>query len=316
VSRKRLRVLTWHVHGNYLHYLTQAPHDFYVVTDARRSAGYSGLGGLLPWGENAREAPLEKLHQLQFDCVLYQSRRNYKVDRLEQLSDAQRGLPGVFLEHDPPQEHPTNTRHFVDDPHILLVHVTHFNRLMWDSGRSPNTVIEHGVLLPQLAHFNGDIERGVVVVNHLAKRGRRLGADVFEDVRRQLPLDLIGMDSERLGGLGEIANVDLAPTMARYRFFFHPIRYTSLGLAVVEAMMVGLPIVALATTEMVTVIRDGESGYIHTDPQRLVERMRGLLDNPGEARALGLAARRAALERFNIGRFAVDWDRALREVCS
>lgn len=28
MSRKRLRVLTWHVHGNYLYYLSQAPHDF------------------------------------------------------------------------------------------------------------------------------------------------------------------------------------------------------------------------------------------------------------------------------------------------
>lgn len=30
-------------------------------------------------------------------------------------------------------------------------------------------------------------------------------------------------------------------------------------------MMVGLPIAALATTEMVTVIRDGHSGLLHTD---------------------------------------------------
>ena len=29
---RRLRVLTWHVHGNYLWYLTQAPHDFWLVT--------------------------------------------------------------------------------------------------------------------------------------------------------------------------------------------------------------------------------------------------------------------------------------------
>ncbi|RPJ39612.1 MAG: glycosyltransferase family 1 protein, partial [Chloroflexi bacterium] len=29
-SSRRKRVLTWHVHGNYLYYLTQAPHDFFL----------------------------------------------------------------------------------------------------------------------------------------------------------------------------------------------------------------------------------------------------------------------------------------------
>ena len=135
MPRERLRVLTWHVHGNYLYYLTQAPHEFFVVTDAARSPGYSGLGGTLPWGANVHEAALERLHHAQFDCVLYQSPRNYRIDRLEQLSDAQRQLPAIYLEHDPPQEHPTNTRHLVDDSRVLLVHVTHFNRLMWGRPR-------------------------------------------------------------------------------------------------------------------------------------------------------------------------------------
>jgi hypothetical protein len=315
MPRRTLRVLTWHVHGNYLYYLTQAPHEFFVVTDAARSTGYSGLGGSLPWGANVHEAPLERLHQMQFDCVLYQSRRNYKVDRGEQLSDAQRRLPAIYLEHDPPQEHPTNSRHIADDPHLLLVHVTHFNRLMWDSGRCPVRVIEHGVLLPTPAAYTGELERGVVVVNHLGQRGRRLGADVFEAAQRAVPLDLVGMDSQRSGGLGEIANDALPAFMGRYRFFFNPIRYTSLGLAVVEAMLVGLPIIAVATTEMVTVVENGVSGFLHTDLERLTRAMRGLIENPAEARALGQGARRAAAERFGIARFAADWDRVLHEVC-
>jgi hypothetical protein len=309
-----LRVLTWHVHGNYLYYLTQAPHDFYVVADAQRSPGYAGAAGTLPWGDNVHDARLARLARMQFDCVLYQSYRNYTVDRLEQLSDAQRRLPSIHLEHDPPQGHPTNTRHFVDDPGMLLVHCTHFNRLMWDSGRTPSIVIEHGVVLPRPASYEGSLARGVVVVNHLARRGRRLGADVFDAVRGRVPLDLVGMDSQRSGGLGEIANDRLAAHMARYRFLFNPIRYTSLGLAVIEAMMVGLPIVALATTELVTVVEDGVSGYLDTDVERLVERMQHLLGTPEEARALGEAARRTAQARFNIERFAAEWDRTLRSV--
>ncbi|HZP87211.1 MAG TPA: glycosyltransferase family 4 protein [Burkholderiales bacterium] len=313
-SARPLRVLTWHVHGNYLYYLTRSAHRFWVVTDAARSPGYAGLGGRLPWGERVQEAPLERLHAMQFDCVLTQCQRNYEIDRMTQLSDAQRRLPHIHLEHDPPQEHPTNTRHFVQERSTLLVHCTHFNALMWDSGITPTRVIEHGVQLPKPAHYSGHRARGIAVVNHLTQRGRRLGADVFESVRAQVPLDLVGMASHDAGGLGEIANDELANTMAAYRFFFNPIRYTSLGLSVIEAMMVGLPIIGLATTEMVTVVRNGVNGFVETNVAALVEHMRRLLADPAQARSLGEAARRAAQERFNIGRFAADWDAAFREV--
>ncbi len=42
--------------------------------------------------------------------------------------------------------------------------------------------------------------------------------------------------------------------------------------------------------------------------------MRELLRDPVQARRLGDGARRRALERFNIRRFARDWDRAFEQV--
>jgi glycosyltransferase involved in cell wall biosynthesis len=42
--------------------------------------------------------------------------------------------------------------------------------------------------------------------------------------------------------------------------------------------------------------------------------MQALLKDPTEARRLGEGARRTALERFGIERFARDWDNVLREV--
>jgi glycosyltransferase involved in cell wall biosynthesis len=155
-----------------------------------------------------------------------------------------------------------------------------------------------------------------VVINHLARRGRRLGIDVFEQARAEVPLDLVGMGSDELDGLGELPHDRLPEQVARYRFFFNPIRYTSLGLAVLEAMMIGVPIVGLATTEMVTAVENGVSGYVDTDLGRLVDRMRALLADPAEARRLGEGARRVARERFGIERFAADWDAALRLVTS
>ena len=116
------------------------------------------------------------------------------------------------------------------------------------------------------------------------------------------------MNAESLGGLGEVRPPDLPAFAARYRFFFHPVRYTSLGLAIVEAMMIGLPIVGLATTELVTVIENGVQGYIDTDVNKLIEPMRELLGDPQLARRLGANARQRALERFSIKRFAREWE--------
>jgi hypothetical protein len=307
VRRKRLRILTWHVHGNYLYYLTQVPHDFLVLVDERRSPGYAGCGGRLPWGANVTEIPLAAVAKTEFDCVLYQSRIGWTRDRETLLSRTQQGLPRVYLEHDPPQEHPSDTRHFVDDSETLLVHCTPFNELMWDSGTTPTAVIEHGVDLIKPARFTGELPRGVVVVNHLRPRGRRVGADLFEKARNAVPLDLVGMGAQSAGGIGEIDNTLLAQHVARYRFYFNPTRWTSLGLSIIEAMMVGLPVVGFATTELSTVIRNGESGFIDTRMDRLIEGMLYLIDSPREAERMGEAARHVAQERFNIQRFVADW---------
>jgi hypothetical protein len=313
---RRLNVLTWHTHGSYLYYLSQAPHEFYVLSKPGRPPGYGGRCGSIPWGDNVHDLPAEAARRQRFDCILFQDDHQWEKDQYELLTAAQRALPRIYLEHDPPRQHPTDTPHLVDDPNVLLVHCTHFNQLMWDNGRTPTRVIEHGVRIPPGVAYRGDLERGLVITNHLARRGRRVGADLFVEARARVPLELIGMGAEELGGLGEVEHSRLPAFAAHYRFLFSPIRYTSLGLAVIEAMMAGMPIVALATAEMATVIENGVSGYAATDPAVLIERMRDLLRSPALARQLGEGARRLARERFSIERFSADWDAALRHVTS
>lgn len=310
-----IKVLTWHIHGSYLYYLSHAPVEFYVLSKPDRPPGYAGRYGHFPWGDNVHDMPVAQVRSQQFDCVLFQSHQHYLHDRHEILSPAQLRLPHIYLEHDPPRAHPVDTRHPVDDPDALLVHVTHFNDLMWDSGRTPTCVIPHGVTVPAGIRYRGERPCGIVVINHLARRGRRLGEDVYRTVRARVPLDLIGMGStETPGGLGEVLHNELAAFAAHYRFFFNPIRYTSLGLAVCEAMMLGMPVVGLATTEMSAVIENGVSGYVDTDVDRLIHGMQALLADPGEARRLGARGRALALERFHIERFARDWCEVFEQV--
>ncbi|RIJ05151.1 glycosyltransferase family 1 protein [Achromobacter sp. K91] len=302
---RRLRILTWHVHGNYLYALGHVPHDFIVPELPGGPPGYGVLGQRIPWTDNVAQVPAADLRSLRFDCVLYQSRQNLEDARLL-LSDQQRALPCVYLEHNPPEPHPTDTPHPFTHDRGLIVHVTPFNAAMWDNGSMPVRVVEHGVPPPG-ASYDGSQERGIAVINHLARRGRRLGRDIFESIRAHTPLDLIGMGSEELGGLGELPNMEVASCLACHRYFFSPIRYASLGLSLVEAMLCGVPVVGYAATELPTVIRNGENGYVDTRQDRLVEVARQLLREPGLARSWGAAGRQTALERFGMERFVRDW---------
>ncbi|MBE3558471.1 MAG: glycosyltransferase family 4 protein [Ktedonobacteraceae bacterium] len=307
---KRLKILIWHIHGSYLNTLARIEHDWYLPVKPGRPPGYSGRGPTFDLPDYVREIPAEEVRKLDLDLVIFQTPQNYFEDQQEILSPEQQRLPKIYLEHNTPKPHATDTRHPVDDPDVLLVHVTQYNRLMWDNGRTPAIVIEHSVAIDPAARYRGQLERGITVVNGMQKRPRIVGYDIFLDVRRRIPLDAAGMQTEEFGGLGDIPYRHLHRRMANYRFLFSPIRYTSLPLAVIEAMTIGMPIVALPTTELPGVIRDGEHGYLSCDIDELIERMRYLLANPQEAKRLGDNARKLALERFGLQRFVRDWNAA------
>jgi glycosyltransferase involved in cell wall biosynthesis len=114
-----------------------------------------------------------------------------------------------------------------------------------------------------------------------------------------------------LEGIGEVPLHRLPEIEAPYRFLFNPIRWTSLGLAVCEAMMIGMPVVGLATTGMVGVVDNGVSGYLDNDPDALVIHMERLLGDREEAHHLSLGARAVARRRFGMDRFVRDWEQAL-----
>lgn len=305
-----LKILSWHVHGSYLYSLAQLAHEWYLPTKPGRPAGYSGRTATFTLPAHVHEVAAEKVRDLDLDIILFQSLENYQVDQFEILSERQRQLPRIYLEHNAPRPHATDTHHPVDDPGALLVHVTRYNRLMWDNGQTPSCVIEHSVAVDPAICYRGELERGLTVVNEMQRRQRIVGLDLFLQARQRVPLDVAGMASAELGGLGDIPYLQLHKRMAAYRFLFSPLRYTSLPLAVIEAMTIGLPVIALATTELPAVIENGKQGYISCDLDELISHMQRLLNDPREARALGEQARATALSRFGLARFCTAWDKA------
>jgi glycosyltransferase involved in cell wall biosynthesis len=316
-SNRKPKIFTWHIHGSYLYYLTQTNCEFYLPVNADRTPGYAGRTPSFPWGDNVHEVPIDTVKETEFDSILFQSNfggsDTYLNDQYKLFSPLQLQLPKIYIEHDPPRQSPTDTKHLIDNKDVTLVHVTHFNEIMWDNGQTPTTVIPHGVMIPKNVSYTGEIDKGIVVINNLSKRGRRLGLDIFEKVRQYIPLDLVGMGSKELGGLGEIPPKELHEFISHYRFFFNPIRYTSLGLSVCEAMMLGMPIVGLATTEMPVIIHNGLNGYSNTNIEVLIKNMHSLLHEPEKAKELGQNARRFAQRNFNIHRFTQNWENLFRQ---
>jgi glycosyltransferase involved in cell wall biosynthesis len=312
---RRLKILAWHIHGSYLNALARIEHDWYLPVKRGSPEGYGGRNGfdLPPW---VKEVPADRVRDLDLDLVVYQTPRNLLVDGPELFGEAQLELPGIFLEHNCPRPYPVDSRHPAADTDLLLIHVTHFNRLMWENGSARTKVIEHSVAIDPEIRYGGTIARGISVVNSLQQRSRLTGYDVFLRASEHVPLDLAGMGSEQIGGLGDIPYRELHRRVAEYRFLFSPIRYTSLPLAVIEAMTIGCPVVALATTELPTVIENDVSGYVSCDLDALIDRMRALLDDPALARKLGENAREVALRRFGLERFARDWNSAFFDALS
>lgn len=307
---RRLRILIWHIHGSYLNALARVEHAWFLPVKPGKPEGYGGRGPTFDLPDYVREIPAERVRNLDLDLIIYQTARNYREDAPAILSPVQRRLPAIYLEHNTPKPDAVNTRHPFDDPAALLVHVTGYNRLMWDNGVLPTALVEHSVAIDPAARYEGTLARGLTIVNGPERRPRIAGYDLFQAARAHVPLDIAGMGTEALGGLGDIPYRDLHGRIAAYRFLFSPMRYTSLPLAVIEALTLGMPVVALATTELPSVIEDGVTGYLSNDPDELLVRMRALLADPALARRLGDNARALAAERFGLDRFRRDWNAA------
>jgi hypothetical protein len=307
----RLNVLIWHIHGSYLNALARVDHDWLLPVKAGRPVGYGGRGETFDVPPNMREVSAAEVRHLDIDVVVLQTPQNLHEDAPALLSREQQLLPTIYLEHNVPRPHAVDTRHPFADERGLLVHVTQYNRLMWDNGPRTTRVVEHSVALDSGIAYEGTIARGISVVNGMQARPRISGYDLFLQARSKVPLDAVGMETEKFGGLGDVPYRDLHRLTARYRFLYSPMRYTSLPLAVVEAMTIGMPVVALATTALPGVIQDGVNGYISADPDVLVDRMKALIADPGLAQALGQRARETARERFGLDRFRAEWDDAL-----
>jgi glycosyltransferase involved in cell wall biosynthesis len=314
-------VLLWHVHGSWTTAFVQGRHEYLIPVTADRGPDGLGRARTWSWPASAVEITRQEAAEAEVDMVVLQRPHELEGLAAEWLGGRRPGreVAAVYLEHNAPQGRINEMGHVAADrPELVVVHVTHFNDLFWDCGSTPTRVIEHGIVDPG-DRYSGEVPAAAMVVNEPARRGRVTGSDLLERLGAAVPVDLFGMQTQRLAGapgvrsVADLAQDRLHAEMARRRLYLHPVRWTSLGLSLLEAMHLGMPVVALATTEVVEAVPP-EAGVVSTRVEVLADAARRLVADPEQARLMGKAARAAATARYGLDRFLADWDALLDEV--
>jgi hypothetical protein len=312
-----MNILIWHVHGAWTTAFVQGKHRYLLPTTPDRDPYGLGRAATYPWPENAVEVSPEELADAEVDVVVLQRPEEHALARRW----LRRRVPAVYVEHNTPKGDVPDTRHpMADRDDLLLVHVTHFNELFWDTGSTRTAVVEHGIPEPA-ASYTGELERIAIATNEPVRRWRVTGTDLMPRFAVVAPLDVYGMGvaglpdrlrlpAGRLRVHDDPTQAAMHAALARRRVYAHLPRWTSLGLSLLEAMSIGMPVLALASTEAVAAV-PADAGVLDTRVDTLVDAAEWLLRDLPAARRMGERARQAVRARYGVDRFLADWDRLL-----
>jgi hypothetical protein len=322
-----MNILLWHVHGSWTTSFVHGKHRYLIPATPDRGPYGLGRARTYTWPESAAEVSPEQLRTADVDVVILQ--RPEEIDLAEQWLGRRPGrdLPAVYVEHNTPKDGqvPDSRHPMADRDDLLVAHVTAFNELFWDTGTTRTTVVDHGIVAPTTA-WTGELDRLAVVINEPVRRWRVTGTDLLPRFAEIAPLDVFGMrvaglaehlglPADRLTSHDDVPQHRMHAELARRRAYLHLCRWTSLGLSLIEAMTMGMPVVALATTDAVMAVPAGANA-LSTRVDTLLTAAARFVAEPQWAREAGAEARAAARERYGLDRFLTDWDRLLEEeVC-
>jgi hypothetical protein len=314
-------LLVWHVHGSWTESLVAGRHRYVLPVNSARDSNGRGLAGRV-W-PRAQEVSVDQLRDQDIDLVVLQ--RPQELDLAQRWLGRRPGvdIPAVYVEHNAPRPSPVDSVHPMagrtDSP---LLHVTDFNRLMWDNGAVPTRVIQHGIADP--GHlYTGDIAAAATMINEPLRRGRTVGTDLLIELGAHVPIDVWGIDTLELNhqprqgvrAHGDVPTCRLMRHVAHRRVYLHTARWTSLGISLVEAMYLGMPVVAVAST-MTPLAVPAEAGVVSADVTTLAHALEGFVTDRSAATLAGKAAREFAIAHFSLDRFLSRWDEVIEERCA
>jgi glycosyltransferase involved in cell wall biosynthesis len=190
------------------------------------------------------------------------------------------------------------------------------------------TTIPYGLDDPPRAWAPTELElpAGKIVLA-IARLVEQKGIDVAVRAMAGLDASLVvlgeGPERARLEALARDLNVtlvlpgrvgDVASVLRRADVLVHPARWEGFGLALLEAMLAGLPVVASRVSSIPEIVADGETGVLvpPDDSAALAAALARVLDDPGRYGAAGRARARAEFSVERMARRTVEvYERAL-----
>lgn len=310
-----MNVFLWHVHGSWTTAFVQGAHQYFVPVLPGRGPDGRGRAQTWDWPESVSEVDPGRTRDLDVDVVVLQ--RPVELHHLASTwlggREPGRDVPAVYVEHNAPTGLAAASRHpLADRDDVPVVHVTHFNDLMWDNGVAPTAVVEHGIVDPG-AHYTRELPRAAAVINEPVRRARVAGTDLLRGFECAAPVDVFGMGADALGGIDDLPQEKLHRELARRCVYVHPFRWTSLGLTLLEAMALGMPVVAVASTAAIDAV-PSDGGVISTDLSVLADALAEFVADPDAAVEAGVRGRAHVLRRYGLDRFLAEWDRLIAEV--
>lgn len=169
--------------------------------------------------------------------------------------------------------------------------------------------------------WNGNKNAVITVAQSMKARGAFCNFGTFNTVTNNIPRFLFGPNNEDSGiEGGQLSYDDLKAAYRDYRVYFYTGTYpASYTLNLMEAMMTGIPVVAIGpmlanvgvfkmdTYEVNKIIKHKENGFCSDDLAELRGNIEYMLANPKIAKEIGEKGRQTAIELWDKEKIKNDW---------
>ncbi len=189
------------------------------------------------------------------------------------------------------------------------------------------TVVHNGIDTDRFVPAEPNRDDGPVRFLALGRLDRRKGLDVALEALAKVPratLDVVG-DGEERGALEALAARlgvrdrvvfaghadDVRPAITRAHVALSSARQEGLGIALLEAMAMGRPVVALPTGGVPEIVVDGETGWLAagSSPAALAHAMQAASQDVDERRRRGQASRDRVVGSFSLASMRAEYER-------
>lgn len=270
----------------------------------------------IPQNHTIIKTDLNHLTRLEpVDLILSQNKFG-QFQTLKPLAD-RLNCPFVSLEHTLPLPHwsPNERRLIMGTRGQVNVFISEYSANQWKFSvdDKDTEVIYHGIDIDLFKPCDDEKDGKIMtVVNDWINRDNVCGWSIYERISKGLPINPFG----ETAGFSKAAKDidDLIYNYQRAGVFVNTSTISPIPTSLLEAMGCGSPVVSTATCMIPEIIEDGVNGFCSNDEQYLREKIEWCLNNPEEAKEIGLAGRKTIEERFTLSNHIQKWEQLFKDV--